>query len=262
MLQIDYKKLIYELSDESFNELKEYVGAYFPLYFVDDSEMTKPMILEKLGDYLRGFQNAKNWKDSQLPKKYCELLLKYLNYRFNDKKDDESFPQQLFLKAEKIKGRIDAIEDEDELLINLMDFSKIFLVLYNSFMNKKKGKKSKSELSFTVRNISFNDLTDFFSEDKPEINPAINQIADMAAGLLNKLVPEKAANVAEDVIEKIEKIRIPFMEKTKEEINEPIYYYVDLMKSNNHYNEKTFATILLAIMYIANKEYEVSLGDQ
>ena len=255
MQLIEFDKLIYELSDTSFCELKERVDDYLSFYFIDDSELvTKDMFLEKLGDYLKQFE-VNNFRVTD--KKFSEIYYDELASLIKDRTAPSGKANEFYSKFQKLLNAREACEN-NTFYSNLEDFTKIFLTIYSKFIeNREKVQK----IDFLVSEIDYDKLTESFLEDKPEINKDVKRLLNKAEQMTPKAV-KRAMNEAQDVFgnlqNKVSKLAIRAENKKKKDF-ERIYSVLQEEKDGHYFTKRIFAYILMTIVYLRLKDFEEGL---
>ena len=79
MAILDFKQLICDLNDNSFDETKKRLNEPFLTYYYTESkEADKAMFLEKVCQYVEKVEAKSNWKDSDLSGIYVSELIAIL----------------------------------------------------------------------------------------------------------------------------------------------------------------------------------------
>ena len=255
MQLIKFEKLIYELSDVSFSELKEWVDDYLSFYFIDDpTRITRDMFLEKLGGYLKQFE-ASNFRVTD--KKFCEIYCDELDSLIKDRTVPSSKAEEFYAKAQKLMNVLGSCED-DSFYSNLEDFTKIFLTIYNKFIE---NREKVTKIDFLISTIDYDVLTGTFLEDKPEMNKDVKRLLNKAEQMTPKAV-KRAVNGAQDVInylqKKVSKLAIRSENKKKKDF-EPIYSVLQEEKDGHFFTRRVFAYIVMTIIYLRLKDFEEGL---
>lgn len=242
MAIIDFKKIILELSNDSFEKLKEKLKDVLNYFYISQEEISKSLLLEKIGDYQFHFE-MKNSKvrDNDFSKVYVDELYSLLKGRVLSYKDKEYFN-----KLTEIKDNINKYKD-DQLIEKLEDFTKVFVCLYDRYINKAQNE----DFYLNVRTIDLESFVEYFSNDKPESNAVVKKVE-------NIIESQEVLNQAADNIKSLQGNINKFREKfaKKDTSDEPIHDVVEKIKSENIYNSRTFSYILLLIFYYRALDFE------
>jgi len=267
-MNIDFRKLVLELSDESFEQLKEYCSPYTWSFFVKQDEVTRLMQLEKIGDYLRPFEASAKLRDADLAKKYVDVLLQYIDNRTVPAKKGETpcKAEKYFKRAKALQQKVSQCDDSDMLITILEDFSKIFLCMYSECMIN--IEKQITTLDFHVSKLDFGALTEFFLKD----TPALSRIEQKAPDQLKKVIPSKFLKGADEVKKGLNDMQkglqdahkglgdqLKKMLKSEDTIVEPVHDLLEYLEDHDIYNEKNFTVLLLTVFYLRIKDYELGL---
>ena len=256
MQLIEFDKLINELSDVSFCELKERIGNYLSFYYVDDPNLiTREMMLEKIGGYLKQFE-SENFRMTD--KKFVETYYGELLSLLKDRVVASSKAEEFYNKAQRLSEVVGACE-ENLFYSNLEDYTKVFLTIYNSFL---KNREKVKDISFLVSVIDYDALTDVFLQDKPEINKDVKRLLNKAEQITPRAV-KSVVNEAQGVINgfqnQVSKLVVRSEKKKKEKDFEPIYSVLLEEKDGHYFTKRVFAYILMTIIYLRLKDFEEGL---
>ena len=78
MAQINFPKIVSEMSDGSFAQFKEDSEDYLRYYFCESKVASKELVSEKIGNYLERLEEKTKLRDNYLAETYSSILLKYL----------------------------------------------------------------------------------------------------------------------------------------------------------------------------------------
>ena len=264
MAQIKYSKIISDMSEESFSQFKKDSEDYLRYYFCDANDASKELVTEKIGNYLERLEEKTKLRDNDLSATYSSILMKYLQNRITESDDAKSKRvQKYYEKLKSLHSSIKAENDEDILLTELEDFTKIFLCLYEAYKNTK---KKINDFQFNVGKIAnIKELIDYFFEDAPDVS-----IQNQAPGFVKNIVPkqilatmddifEKSKELQDDVINAAASIRLPKFNRMakKKNVYEPVHDVLEYYNANDLFNRKRFAGLLMLLMFYRLKDYEV-----
>ena len=266
MAQINFPKIVSEMSDGSFAQFKEDSEDYLRYYFCESKEASKELVSEKIGNYLERLEEKAKLRDNYLAETYSSILLKYLQNRVTESNDQKGKRvQNYYRKLKSLNDSIKAEKDEGVLITELEDFTKIFLCLYEAY--RKAGKKTVADFQLNVESITnIKELIDFFFEDAPDVS-----IQNQAPGFVKNIVPkdvlakvddffEKSKELQDDVVNAAASIQLPKInrEKKKKNVYEPVHDVLEYYNANDLFNRKRFAGLLMLLMFYRLKDYEVS----
>lgn len=269
-MNIDFRKLILELSDDSFIRLKTLLDPYIWNYFVDIDEVTKEMELEKIGEYLKAFELSSKLRDNDFAKKYTDILHLYIDNRIVPAKKGEipCKAEKYFGRAKEIQKNITTCESSDVLLTYLEDYTKIFLCLYRECI--KDIETQITDLEFHVTDIDFKNLIAFYMKD----TPSQWKIEQKAPEQLRKVIPTRFLKGADGVKKGINDMQkgiqdahkdfgdqLKKMMKKEDTIIEPVHDFIEYVEGKDIYSEKAFSSILLTIFFLRIKDYEMGLAE-
>lgn len=241
MALIDFKKIVDELSGDSFNELKEITTDFIPFYFIKSEEADKTTYLEKLGEFFRRFEeNNPKIRDNDLPLMYFEELTSLMKNRVKY----GSLAEKYCAKSEDLDSKLSNISEEG-LISLLEDKTKVFACFYDSLI---KNGVPVENVFFSVENTDLAMVKDYFLADKPE--PGKDKKAFMQK--MDSLVPDQIKTAANDINEKAkgiqEGIAHKFAKKV-DELHEPIHDVIEYEKDFDRYAKRSASFVLMAIIY-------------
>ena len=255
MALIDFKTLILELSEDSFERVKYRISPRLNFYYIDSENADRYMLLEKLGDYLRTFELKTGKRDNDLAIIYTTELMKYIDYRIKE----DTRADRYYNKAKEI---IQTIREKlsDNLLQNLEDFTKIFLCLYSEYV--KDPEKNVEKISFYVRDIDIDAVLQYLEIDSPKMTPA----KDIAPGFMRGFIPKEVFKGVDDTRKAMAQldlgINFPQQKKRPDLIFEPIHDVIEEEEQFDKYSYKIFAVILLVILYRRIWDFESGLSQE
>ena len=267
-MNINFRKIVTELSDESFEQLKVYLQPYAWNYFVKNDEVTKLMELEKIGEYLKSFETVTKFRDGELAAKYAGMLIQYVDNRILPSKRGETAnkAEKYFRRAKQLQASIPECEDSNRLVTILEDFTKVFLCLYDECI--KDVEKQITNISFHVSGIDFDKLIEFYRKDVP----AQSKLEQKAPDQLKRVIGTKFLRGADEVKKGFGDMQKGFQDAQKEfgdqikkmvkktdQTIEPVHDFLEYLDDRNIYTEKDFTIILLTIFYLRIKDYELGM---
>jgi len=153
-MNIDYKNIVDDYSENSFELIKKYLQEYISCFCIDYSDMERSMFIEKLYEYVLSYEVKNNKKDSAIPELYVKELMSIISKLvMTPKKDEPSCRAYLFLeKAQDIVTRIKK-KHSNNLLDDLEDISKIFICIYDEYLRN--NKKKIEDIDFNIHSDRF-----------------------------------------------------------------------------------------------------------
>lgn len=156
------KTIINNLSSKEIKEVKKYLKSYLSFYSVSNiDEASNDLLIEKVYDYLEASKIENSIRDKYIYKKYANTLSSFL--KISSTKENKRISKYND-KLKQIKKIIEKNPDEENIDL-LKDFSRIFLCLYTTQLNKPKGYKD-NDFSFFLKDIKFNEVIDTFKKEK------------------------------------------------------------------------------------------------
>ncbi len=241
MALIDFKKIIYELSDESFLDLKKKTSPYITFYFANVDAAAKETYLEKLGEYFKCFEEKNTkYKDNDLPVIYVETLSSLMQNRTKN----GSVAEKYYVKNLRLKDTVYAVK-EDALLQLLEDETKIFVCFYDALV---KYGCPVNEVYFLANEAEFDRIKERFIGDKPEASTDKKALLKKVDGLFSNQFKNIADNANEKRLEIKNNISRK-MNNKKEDVKEPIHDVIEFEKESDIFTKRIAVLILLCIMY-------------
>lgn len=241
MALIDFKKIIYELSDESFLDLKKKTSPYITFYFANVDAAAKETYLEKLGEYFKYFEEKNTkYRDNDLPVIYVETLSSLMQNRTKN----GSVAEKYYVKNLRLKDTVYAVK-EDALLQLLEDETKIFVCFYDALV---KYGYPVNEVYFLANEAEFDRIKERFIGDKPEASTDKKALLKKVDGLFSNQLKNIADNANEKRLEIKNNISRK-MNNKKEDVKEPIHDVIEFEKENDIFTKRIAVLILLCIMY-------------
>lgn len=241
MALIDFKKIIYELSDESFLDLKKKTSPYITFYFANVDAAAKETYLEKLGEYFKCFEEKNTkYKDNDLPVIYVETLSSLMQNRTKN----GSVAEKYYVKNLRLKDTVYAVK-EDALLQLLEDETKIFVCFYDALV---KYGCPVNEVYFLANEAEFDRIKERFIGDKPEASTDKKALLKKVDGLFSNQFKNIADNANEKRLENKKNISRK-MNNKKEDVKEPIHDVIEFEKESDIFTKRIAVLILLCIMY-------------
>lgn len=248
-----FKRIVEELSEESFARFKEYSSDYLSYYFDKNSDASKEVVLQSFGGYLAGVIGKNSIKDDDLFPKYFSFLIDYLDNRIDGTNEKVT---KYYARAKKL------VNEELKDINQLEDFTRIFLMLYS--MEKDERIASMNE---DVSSINCKDLIEKLKKDNPT-----NNLLEKTDNKLLQFVPEKVRKKADDLIDKVDdkqhekqlrrekKKEYNFRLKKLEEGS--IYELIERNKARDVYSLKNYACLVLYLIYLRIYDYENVLNEE
>lgn len=245
MALINFKKVISELSDESFSVFKDYVSDIYPWYFIESKTSSKETCIEKTGEYMKYFE-LKNSKlrDNDLANIYADELLSLMNNRYSY----GSVAEKYINKYRTIKDNMKK-SDDVELIYCLEDLTKIFLCFYHAFINKY---KEVDIITYFTDDIDYSKIVKHFISDKPEQGKDIKAFKNK----VNSIMPSQVKDFGDKVQEGFEKIEMIIPKKHQDSLYEPIHDQIEKEKSIDLYNKRTMSLVLMTMFYLRISDFE------
>lgn len=186
------KTIINNLSSEKIKEAKKYLNDYLSFYSISSiNEANNDLLIEKIYDYIETSKIENSIKDKYVYKNYVNNLSSFL--KISSSKDNKRISKYND-KLKQIKKIIEKNPDEENIDL-LKDFSRTFLCLYTTQLNKPKGYKD-NDFSFFLKDIKFNEAIDTFKKEKRgnekygKISLAIVVLALIYTSILNEAEEE------------------------------------------------------------------------
>ena len=265
-MNIDFKKAVFELSDESFEMLKDLLEPYLWNYFLKKEEITKAIELEKIGEYLKAFEAQKKTRDGDLAYLYASTLLPYVENRISTaKKGNSPCKAERFLeRARKLQVQLKTHEEDIDLIGLLEDFTKIFVCLYAECIKDINNKVI--SINFHAATINIDEMISFFLND----TPALKKLGEDTPEQLKGFIPKGFFKGANDVMKGINDMQkglqdaqkgigdsVKKMMRKPDDIAEPVHDFIEYLDENSIYTDKVFSAIILSIFYLRVRDYEL-----
>lgn len=247
MALINFRKIITELSDDGFNDLKKATKELIPYYYLEESEVDRLSFLEKIGEYLRHFElNNRKVRDNDIATIYIAELGSLMKNRIKPGSSADKYSQR-FLQLEKEAPSADG----DFLLSLLEDITKIFVCFYDSFA---RNQGMVFDITFFALDAKMIELKDLFLKDKPE--PGKDKKAFMQK--IDGIVPGQVKNAANEISEKakdITELTQKFVRKP-DTVFEPVHDVIEMDEIVDRYSKRALSFIMLAVLYCRITDFE------
>ena len=269
MAIIDFKQLVFDYSDESFTALKDSLDFYFWSYYISRDEMTKPVFLEKIGEYLRYYELQTKLRDNDLAYSYSSFLLPFLENRIVTAKPGNAIQnkaEKYYNRLKTINDQIKSAEDKSIMLEKLEDFTKVFLCLYSNYI---KSKKPVSTVDFHVSYIDIENLIEDLTKDRPEGK----KLEDIAPDAAKMFIPTNIFRSVDDIKKGLSDVQRGIQDAQRgisDEIKkriikedtlfEPVHDYIEFCQKHEIYTIESFVIIMLKLMYYRIKDFEQGLN--
>lgn len=268
MALIDFKTCVLELSDESFGQVKTLLEPYCWNYFLESDEITRGILLEKLGEYLCAFEMNAKKRDNDLAFCYTSFLLPYLENRVVENKGGVKNTAQRYLeRIRKINDQIITVDSTGKQLSLLEDYTKIFVCLYSEIM--KSGGKRIQNVQFHLSGSDIIGILDELSTDHPVDKPLEEATPDALKMFIPVNVLKQADNLRKginDVQRSVQDAQKGLADEIKNRVTkqdlvvEPVHDFVEKRLKENIYTVIDYVKILLVILYYRVKDYEQGLS--
>ncbi len=249
MKSIEFRTIVDDLSQESFEVLKIQLDQYIQFYFLDSNDADRGLVLEKLGDYLSKIEMKNNLKDNDLAYAYSSELLPMLN----GKTQKNSQADQYFKRASQINSDIRKGNCEN-VLSALEDFSKVFLCLYSQCCVEKGHPISL--IRFRISEVKLDLVIEGILKEKNQVEDAADKIYKQ----VNHVIPDpvkNSVNVIQDKAVEFQKAIDRLINKNSEKKeDQPIRYAMNQIDSKI-YSKRGFALMMLRLMYVRLADSEM-----
>lgn len=256
MQLIQFDKLLTELSDDSFKELKARTSDYLSFYYVDNLDaVDRTLYLEKLGAYFKQFTQGNMLMSD---KKFVDTYYDELNSLIRDRVVSAYKADEFYDKAKKLAKSVNSLMD-NEFYTNLEDYTKIFLTIYAEFIKKRDQVK---EISFFVNDIDYDALSNVYLNDKPETNKEIKRLKDKVEAIAPRVVRD-VFNGAKSNIQGLMDIannKLAAKNKKKQEKDFELFSStISEEKEGKYFSKRVFSFIIMTIIYLRLKDFELGL---
>lgn len=163
---INFNELVNDFSEEGFSLSKKYLSECISSFFVKKENLDRPMLIEKLYDYIMSFEYRNNKRDSAVPELYSSELLPIINKVVKTPKKDEA-PSQAYRYAQRAQEIAERIKkgNSQNVIEDMEDISKIFLCIYDHYLKNNHVKVE--SIDFKIPGIGFGYIrTDLIKEKK------------------------------------------------------------------------------------------------
>ena len=181
-----------------------------------------------------------------------------MNSLIRDRTVPVSKADEFYDKAKKLFNSVDTVEGNN-FYTNIEDYTKIFLTIYNEFL---KNREKVSQISFLINDIDYDALTRSFIDDKPEMNKDLKRLKNKVENIAPKVLKEVVNDARDGVQSLINKANTKLAlrnEKKKEKDFELFKSIIDEEKDEKHHSKRVFSLILMTIVYLRLKDFELGL---
>lgn len=266
MAIIDFKKLIIELSDESFIQFRDQTEPYVWSYFLEKEEITKPVLLEKIGEYLKNYEIQSGKRDNDLAFAFSSYLIPYVENRVIETKKGEGVPNtaERYLKRLRLLNKqILSVDSKEKLTVCLEDFVKVFICLYAEYIGN--DNKPIRSVEFHISKVKIDEVIDYLADDIPT-DKSLEELTPEAA---RKIIPANLLKGADDLrkgfadmskglqdVQKGLSGEIKKMFKKDDTVYEPVHDFIEKCERENLYTSPDFVSIMLRLLYLRVRDYE------